>query len=248
MYDYYKGLVIGKAKESKHSKDYNHTLIKVVLYPRNLHLPINTEVFLKQIVKNKKTSDFLELIYPETPSSKLISDGTYLKGNTTTDIESYMKNINNNDLDLIKENLTKASENLYLSLSGLNELILILQDMLNENRVNIKNSTYNINKTTNNISETTNKINNSINQKQLTETINGIENSINNLEQTTQTINNATENISQSIPSINSSIISTQEIVANTNDIIYGVRETLSKPFGGLRLIFGKTIKECSSY
>ena len=61
---YYKGIIIGKAEKKKHSNDYQHTLMKVVLYPKNLHLPINTEVELRQIVKNRKTKDYLELLYP----------------------------------------------------------------------------------------------------------------------------------------------------------------------------------------
>ncbi len=45
---YYKGLVIGKAREQRHSDDFNHTLIRLVLYPKNLLLPDNTTVLLKK--------------------------------------------------------------------------------------------------------------------------------------------------------------------------------------------------------
>ena len=246
---YYKGLIIGKAKESKHSDDYNHTLVKVVLYPKNLHLPSNTEVYLKQIIKNKHTSDFLELIYPETPNNKLISDGTYLKGYTTGDVESYMKNLKTEELENIKTNLASATENLNNALGGLSELFVILQDVINENRANLKTTTKNINNTSANLNQATQKINNSIKEEQLTKSLNNIENTILNIEQTTQSVNQTAESFNNSVPSINKSINSTQQILANANAITCGIRETLNKPFGGLRLIFGKTIQEpkCNS-
>lgn len=235
---YYKGLIIGKAKESKHSDDYNHTLVKVVLYPKNLHLPSNTEVYLKQIVKNKHTSDFLELIYPETPNNKLLNDGSYLKGHTTVDIESYMKNLKTDDLETIKNNLTNATENLNNALSGLSELFILLQDVVNDSRANLKATTKNINETSANLNQASHKINNSIKEEQLTNSLNNIENSIQNIEQ-------ITENFNHTMPSVNKSINATEEILANTNTITYGIKESLKKPFGGLRLIFGKTINEC---
>lgn len=241
---YYKGIVIGKAKERKHTDDYQHTLIKVVLYPKNLHLPVNTEVELRQILKNKKTSDYLELIYPETPSEKLISDGSYLKGYTTVDMEAYAKNVRPEDLEGIKENLSGAAENLNTALCGLSELFVLLQDVVRENQVNLKGSTANIKNATSNINQATLKINNSIREEQLNSAMTNIENSIGNIEKITKDINNTSTGINQSMPRITSSIKDAQNTLANVNAISCGVRQTLRKHFGGLRLMFGKTIQE----
>lgn len=235
---YYKGIVIGKAVDKKHSQDYNHTLLKVVLYPRHLQLPSNSEFYLKQIVQDKKTQDFLEIVYPDVPSDKLIANGIYLKGHTTTDMESYMKSLNPEDLDSIKANLAGAAENLNIALGGLSELFILLQEMVNDNRPNLKGATANINNATKNIDTTTLKINNAIKEQQIINSLSNIEASINNFKQISTDIGNT------SIPSINKSLDSTQEILENVNSISCGVRQTLRKRFGGLRLFFGKTIDE----
>ena len=241
---YYKGIVIGKAIEKKHTDDYNHTLIKVVLYPKNLHLPLNTEVELRQLMKNKKHRDYLELLYPETPSDKLIADGSYLKGYTTLDMETFIRNQRPEDMENIKKNLSEASENLNTALGGLSDLFVILQDTVNENRANMRNSTSNIQKTTANVNQITAKVNNSINQKELEDTLNNINTSINNIKQSTTEINTLTSDINRNIPAVSSTIENTNNLIANTNAITCGIRQTLRKRFGGLRLIFGKTINE----
>lgn len=241
---YYKGIVIGKATEKKHTDDYNHTLIKVVLYPKNLHLPLNTEVELRQLMKNKKHRDYLELLYPETPSDKLIADGSYLKGYTTLDMETFIRNQRPEDMESIKKNLSEASENLNTALGGLSDLFVILQDTVNENRANMRNSTSNIQKTTANVNQITAKVSNSINQKELEDTLDNINTSINNIKQSTTEINTLTSDINRNMPTVSSTIENTNNLIANTNAITCGIRQTLRKRFGGLRLIFGKTINE----
>ena len=241
---YYKGIVIGKAIEKKHTDDYNHTLIKVVLYPKNLHLPLNTEVELRQLMKNKKHRDYLELLYPETPSDKLIADGSYLKGYTTLDMETFIRNQRPEDMENIKKNLSEASENLNTALGGLSDLFVILQDTVNENRTNMQNSTSNIQKTTANVNQITAKVNNSINQKELEDTLYNINTSINNIKQSTTEINTLASDINRNMPAVSSTIENTNNLLANTNAITCGIRQTLRKRFSGLRLIFGKTINE----
>lgn len=242
---YYKGIIIGKAMEKKHTNDYQHTLIKVVLYPRNLHLPLNTEVELRQIVKNKKTHDYLELLYPEDPSEKLISDGAYLKGHTTVDMEAFMRNQRPEDLEAIRANLAGAAENLNTAIGGLGDLFVLLQDVVNENRANMKGSTGNIRKATSNINQATSKFNNGLKQEQIENTMSGINTSVNNIERVTNNFNQTSESINKNMPAISESIQDTQNLIANANAITCGVRQTLRKRFGGFRLMFGKTVNEC---
>lgn len=241
---YYKGIVIGRAVKKKHTKDYKHTLMKVILYPKNLHLPINTEVELRQVVKNRKTKDYLELLYPESPSSTLISNGTYLKGYATIGLETFAHNQRIEDLEAIKQNLRNASENLNSTISELGDLFILLQDVVNENRSNLKGTTNNIRKVSSNIDKTSIKINNSIKQEELESIIGTINRSSNNVERITENVYDTSVGINSNIPKISSSINETQNLIANTNAISCGVRQTLRKRFGGLRLIFGRTIKE----
>ena len=66
---YYKGIVVGKAGEKTHSKDYKHTLMRINLYKNNMLLPENSTIFLKKEKRGKRERDFLELIYPKKPSN-----------------------------------------------------------------------------------------------------------------------------------------------------------------------------------
>ena len=241
---YYKGIIIGKAGEKKHTDDYQHTLMKVVLYPKNLHLPINTEVELRQIVKNRKTKDYLELLYPENPSTTLISNGTYLKGYATVGLETFAHNQRIEDLEAIKQNLKNASENLNTTIEALGGLFVLLQDVVNENRSNLKGTTNNIRKVSSNINSASIKVNNSIKQEELESIVNTINRSSNNVERITESVYDTSVGINKSIPNISSTINETQNLIANTNAISCGVRQTLRKHFGGLRLIFGRSIKE----
>jgi len=218
---YYKGLKIGKAVEKKHSNDYQHAILKIVLYPKNLHLPINTEVHLKQIVKNKKSKDFLELIYPQTPSDKLISNNYYLKGNSTEDIESYYKSLPKDDLETIKNNLVQSSANLNYALESLGQLFSILSEMVNENRPNLKNTTHNI-------EQSTAKISSTLNDAPFDEIFSDIQ--------------NTTSTTSAIIPNLASTSENLDCTMQNMCAITCGIKQTLSKRFGGLRLFFGKSL------
>ncbi|MCM1265451.1 MAG: hypothetical protein NC200_04555 [Candidatus Gastranaerophilales bacterium] len=234
---YYKGLIIGKATDRKHTSDYQHTLVNVVLYPKNLHLPINTKVLLKKEKKHKKEYDFLELIYPENPSDKLIANGTWLEGKATVDLETFMKNQSPDDLESIRGNLASSAENLNISLEALGQLFVILQDFVKENQPNVVG-------TTKNIEQATSKFNNSIREQQLSNTFTNIETSTGNLQRITDSIYDTATSVNKSVPEVNSILKSSEELINNTNTITCGVRQTLRKPFGGLRLIFGKTINE----
>ena len=227
---YYKGIMIGRASERKHGSDFKHTYVSVTLYPKNLMLPVNTEVLLKKLKRNKKESDFIELIYPKEPSQELISEGCILKGKATVDFEEYMRNQHPDDIAIIKENLTNASANLNYSLEALAQLFIILQDTVKENQPNIKG-------TTGNLYKATSKISDSINPEQISGTFS-------NIEQMTSNLNDTTAGVNGTLPQINSTLKNAQDIVANTNAISCGIRQTLRKKFGGLRLMFGRTINE----
>ena len=132
---YYKGIEIGKVYSQRHSNDFTHTEVKLLLFSKKLKIPDNTEV------RYKFERDFIELIYPETPSSTFIHNGTRLKGNVAIDINELLKNQNPEDIEAIRHNLVLSSENLNTSLEALGQLFIILQDFVSSNKQNVVNTT-----------------------------------------------------------------------------------------------------------
>ena len=239
---YYKGIIIGRATERHHSDDFLHTNVSVVLYPKKLMLPINTEVLLKKEKRNDKEHDFLELIYPEKPSNTMITDGTVLNGKATVDIETFLRNQNPEDIENIKENLYMASENLNSSLEQLSMLFVMIQDILKENENSIKQFSSNLAKSSGNVNGITSKINSSIKQETLNRTFD-------NLSAVTGGLSSTTDSVNEAMPRVDSALYQAQGILCNVNAITCGIRQTLAKPFGGLRILFGKSInnKNCKT-
>ena len=235
---YYKGLVVGKAREQRHSEDYNHTLIHLVLYPKNLLLPDNTTVMLKKEKHHDKERDFLELIYPKEPSTTMIADGAVLEGKATVDVDTFMANQNPDDLEAIKQNLAQSSENLNVALEGLAMVFESVNEILKENQKNLYTTTGNLSKATRNLDNVTQKIDKSMQQKRL-------DNTISNLETLSANLNGTTTSVNGVIPHIDATMCQVQGLATNANAISCGVRKTLRKRFGGLRLLFGKVIDEC---
>lgn len=242
---YYKGLVVGKAREQKHSEDFQHTLVNLVLYPKKLLLPDNTTVMLKKEKKNDKERDFLELVYPKEPSKTMISNGSILEGKATVDIDTFMSNQNPDDLEAIKENLAESSENLNNALEGLGMVFESLNDILKENQQNLYATTGNLSKATGNLDKMTNKLDKSIKQKALENTFSNIELSTKNLETVSKNLTGTTVSVNEVFPRVDSTLYQVEGLAANANAISCGVRKTLRKRFGGLRLLFGKVIDEC---
>lgn len=235
---YYKGLVVGKAREQRHSEDYNHTLIHLVLYPKNLLLPDNTTVMLKKEKHHDKEHDFLELVYPKEPSTTMIADGAVLEGKATVDVDTFMANQNPDDLEAIKQNLAQSSENLNVALEGLAMVFESVNEILKENQKNLYTTTGNLSKATRNLDNVTQKIDKSMQQKRL-------DNTISNLETLSANLNGTTTSVNGVIPHIDATMCQVQGLATNANAISCGVRKTLRKRFGGLRLLFGKVIDEC---
>ena len=162
---YYKGIVVGKAMERVHSEDFMHTLINLVLYPKNLLLPLNTEVYLKKINRDDKDYHYLELIYPKVPSLDNLKNGSVIKGVALVDFDDYMSNHHPDDLEIIKHNLTESSVNLNNAIAGLSDVFDSLSYILKENEKNIYTTTGNLVNTTSNLNSLSKKINNSLKQE-----------------------------------------------------------------------------------
>jgi len=225
---YYKGIIVGRAKEAKHSNDFKHSLIRLVLYPKNLLLPTNTTVQLKKEKKKHKEIDFLELIYPDEPTLVMLSNHSKIKGTATLDTETFLANQHPDDLEQIKENLMTSAQNLSYALSALGEIFDNVNIILKENQKNIY-------QTTKNVENMTLKVNKAIKQQQL-------ENTLSNIETSTNSIVSSLNSLNNTIPNVDSSLNQTKEMMCNLNAISCGVRKTLSKNFSLIKLFFGRVI------
>ena len=92
---------------------------------------------------------------------------------------------------------------------------------------------------TGNFSNVTKKFDNSINQIKLNSTFD-------NIATVTQSLNGTASSFNSNMDEIDAPICNLQEITNDTSAITKGVRQTLSKPFGGFRLFFGRAIQEKS--
>ena len=238
---YYKGIKVGNTTDKIHSNDFQKTNIRMTLQNKKLKLPLNTKAILKKRIKNDREMDYIELIYPNVPSEKLISENSHIHGYSTIDIKEYLKNQSPEDLDKIKTNLMTASENLYTSLNSIGNLFILIQDILQENRGNLKGSSTNIKATTENINKLTKKIDNIIIEEQWKNTFNNIENSTKGFHTFTHNINDTVTEFDKTMPS---TLENTNKITDNLRSITCGIRKTFHKKFGGLRLLFGKVIQE----
>ena len=230
---YYKGIVIGKTTGKKHSSDGEHTLIKMILYPNKLMLPINTKVFLKKEKKDNKEKDFLEFVYPKDPSSELISNFDILEGYVSSDIDIFLAGQNPESIESIKENLINTTKNLSDATETLSEILDTINSTLSSSKNNIVN-------TTKNIENMTEKFDASINQEKLDSTISSIETSSQNIS---NILNDTNEFL---MPTINSTTNNVDNITENISAITCGIRKTLRKKCGMIRLIFGQVIDECN--
>ncbi len=253
---FYKGYKIGKVLYIKPSDDFKTTYMKLALYhKKGLKLPKNSIIKLQREKDKWRKKDYIDIIYPKEPSESFIESGDLLLGQATVDIETYLSSQETESLDNIKENVEKASEDMQGAMEALRDLLTSLNEIAQENRESLNAATRNLSDTTKNIDDLTRKINRSIEQQKLKNTIGNLDDAVSNtknstaeLEKLSKRINDMTDNINSTMPSVTSSIENTSYIIQNLNEITCGVSNTLKKRFGGLRLIFGKTIgKECDT-
>ncbi len=249
---FYKGYKIGKVLYIKPNGDYTSTHMKIALFHnKNLKLPDNISVKLQREKDKWRKIDYVDIIYPDEPSVAYLKNGDIVSGKSTVDIETFLSSQEADSLDNMKENLEKTVEELNDTIGALKDLLTTLNEMAAENRKNLKETTDNLENTTKNIENLTIKLNRSIKQESL-------DKSMSNLEETTENVKNSTTDLQETVRKINeftnnnmtgieTGVNNTEYIINNLNEITCGIKNTLKKRFGGIRLLFGRTIgKECT--
>ena len=235
---YYKGVKVGKVLSRNHTKDYKHTILTLVIYPNDLKLPAGTVAYLKRHkFYNYFKQDYIEIVFPKEKTDKFLTNNSIIEGVATIDLSDFSANQNLDEIEKIKDDLAQSAENLNYAIGGLSMLFETVNDILLENKTNLHSTTKNVSSATSNFSNVTKKIDNSINQQKLNSTFDSIAKATENIDATTNSMD-------LNMPNLTSTICNLQDITADTSAITKGVRKTLSKPFGGLRLLFGRSVQD----
>lgn len=238
---YFRGYKIGYTGKMYPSKDYASTNIEIILNKHNLILPDNSSVKIR--TKDKK--DYIEFIYPSSPSLKLLKNNAVIEGEKGVNIYSYINSqAESGGLDEIKENINSTVQSAGLTFDALTELTNTANLILNDIRPSLVESSNNLAVATKNLASITEELNNTIQPNKLDNIISNIEDSSNNIKFATSNISNITANVdSQIISMINCILKNVNKFVLNLNDIAQGLKASLSKTFAGIRLAFGKPLK-----
>ena len=251
---YYKGFKLGRTVRVHPSKDFTNTHVEMILNAKDLSLPDNTTAKMK--TKNKK--DYIELEYPTAPSITYLKNHSMIYGKKSLNIGDYIdKQAEAGGLDEIKENLNNTVASAGDTLDALTELFGTANDILKDLRPSLKITGENLAATSQNLAETSDELNQSERPKRLHNSFANIEQTTKNIERTTKNLEQASQNISNVTAHVNNNTITIMDcviansntiidninkILANTNDIVNGFKVTLSKRFGGMKIMFGKPI------
>lgn len=232
---YYKGFKIGKTTKIYPDDEYKNTYIKLKISPHDIKLPSN----IVAKIKKRKTKEFVNIIYPESPAIKYIQDNDIIKGDICKDINSILNDtIEENDVDEIIEETSSLIETANTTLQNLNKIFVQISTIIKNSENDIKITTQNLAKTTKNLENISTKLNNSLEEEELKNSISNIEESTENIKDITENIDNITAQIDEvTIPIVNS-------IACDGKEITNGIKNTLKKRLGLSKILFGKPISD----
>ncbi len=247
---YYKGYKIGKTCKIRPSEDYQNTLVKVVIYEKNLKLPANTTAILKKEKHLRTKIDYLELVYPEEPAGAYLQNNDVIEGTSTVDAESFFASLDKDSLENVKKQLEQTVENLNAMIEALSGIFVTVQEILNENRANINTTLKNLSLSSTNLRNTTSNLNYAMSKQRLSSTFSNLDATTANFSSGTTNLQAITTNVEQlsqalnsAMPQVETAIIETGCLMKNLNEITCGIKNKLKTRFGGLRIFFGKVIE-----
>jgi len=244
---YYKGFKIGRTLHMRPSRDYKTTLLYVELNPQNIRLPINiTATLNREKRKTWRERDFIDIVYPNSPSLTYIKDGDVIQGSSVVDLDSFLaEQANSGYLDDLKDTLNDTVKNANATLETLNGLFIVLHDTIEEARPNIIAASQNLSNTTKNLYNVSASLDSSFNEQRLNgvgEDLNGTTRSLN---KTIENIEEITDGLKTTVPQMTSIMDNIDGTTCNLNVITSGVAQTLKKRMGLMRLFFGKPVEGC---
>lgn len=243
---YYNGFKIGRVVKVRPNKTYTSTIVTMELHPHDLKLPINISANLKKErnVWNRKF-DYIDIIYPDSPSIYYIKNGDRISGKTTVEFESYLANMDSESLDAMKSDAAETIKNLNITIQTLGELFATLNTMAVDVSPNVvkvsadmSKSAANIVKVSENVSDMSGNFDGALSKQT-------IESTAQNAEAITNNVKNMTAEVNKAMPQIGCTIEEMNKILCNINQMTRGLNCTMQKPFGGLRLLFGSPVGKC---
>jgi ABC-type transporter Mla subunit MlaD len=162
---YYKGYNIGKTIDISPSEDYKYTLVKIALFPKKIALPIN---IIAKVKKLGIEQHYIELIYPEKPFAKFLTNDSIIEGKTTADLASFMEaQADSGKLFSIMADVSKTLGSFDKTGKESEKFFKELTNVLKENRQYIHDSAKNTSESLENINKTTKSLNDIIGDKKI---------------------------------------------------------------------------------
>lgn len=245
---YFRGYKIGQTVKVRPSKDYKSTLVKVWLYPKEIKLPEDVTGKVKKLDSKK---DYIDLITLDETLTKTLKNGSIIDGEPAFDLDAFLSEIA--DSGVIVPLLQHFSDAL-LSVNKTSEEIRNFftdsRAVIKDNRQSLKQTTQNFNETSISLKQLTSRFNNSITDDKLNNTTSSVNKSATNIQSAsesikniTQNVDNATKNLDKTVEKVDCVMSDTKAITSNVKAITSGFCEVLNKRFAGIRIIFGKPLK-----
>lgn len=243
---YFKGFKVGHVIKIAPSGDYQNTIVTILIHPK-MKLPANTSAKLKVHKTRWMHRDYLDLIYPESPDLAHLKNGSVISGETSVDLDSYLANVSPDTYKQMEDNISATLQNLNDTTGMLFSVFSIINNVLTESEADLKNTVNSFAKTSRSSSQIVGKIDNAISQQQLESTLSNIQAATFNANSAVLGFTGTAAGVNKTIPNINTTLDGVNSIVANVDEITCGIKHTMRKRFGGLRLFFGKPIpKNCT--
>lgn len=262
MSAYYNGFKVGKIVSIEPDKDFKHTLVKVNLSRRNINLPQNTTVKLETFPNGAL---YLQFIYPESPSLRIIKRGDIVEGISPYNLEQFMLGQNISGIsDIVSIYVIKALNATEIANLEMKNFFQNTSELVKDNHEAITASVNNtaamtkslaemaenLNQTSKNLNLATKNLNNAFDEKTLKSTTSNIKDATSNIKDaatnikdTTANISNATKDMDKTMNKIDSTVSNLNATAENLNCITTGINNTLSKRAGGMRVLFGTPVK-----
>lgn len=246
-----KGYKIGEIKEIKLSDDYKFSLVKIILYPRS---PKLSKDVVAKVRHHDVIKDYIELSNPDEASTTLLKSGEVIDGEAGFDMESFLADIENANIIVpLLQNFSDTLVSIKTTSNGIGKFFADSRSILKDNKQNLNDTTKYLVQSTKSLKKLTSRLNNSITDDKINNTTTNVDKSSanildasENIKRITQNVDCATKNLDQTIAKIDCTIADTKVITSNVKTITCGFREVLGKRLAGIRIIFGKPVKNNS--
>lgn len=245
---YFRGYKIGQTVRIKPSKDYKNTLVKVWLYPREIKLP---EDVTGKVKKLDSKNDYIDLITLDETLTTTLKNGSVIDGEPAFDLDAFLSDIADSGVIVpLLQHFSDALLSVNKTSDEIRNFFTDSRTILKDNRLNLQQTTQNFKQSSISLKQLTSRFNNSITDDKINRTTSSVDKSAANIQSAsenikniTKNVDNATKNLDKTVAKVDCVVTDTKAITSNVKSITSGFCEVLSKRFAGIRIIFGKPLK-----